>query len=334
MQLRRKLWLGSAVVGPLVAMLLLSAGVALTTDRFLQAENLRNIALQVSTTALMAIGSTIVILAGGIDLSPGSTVALLTMILAIFIKFWNLPVLAAVVLTILLGCLLGSVNGLLATYLGIPAFIATLATMSIFRGVAFMFNNGSPIFSVSPRLLPLFYGSVLGIPVTFVYIVVFYALAFVLLRYTRTGRGIYAVGGNAVAARFSGVNVLRIQWMTFVIAGGMSAVSAVLMAARLNSGSPNYGVGMEMSALAATVIGGTSLSGGHGNIVSTLFGALTIVIVQNGLNLHAVPTSLQNVIIGTIIVLAVAVDRWRGRLGEGASHLLGRLLGRRLGRGV
>lgn len=309
--IKRGFRLDPAIIAPLVALILVSIIVALTTERFVDASNLRNLFLQVCTVALMAIGSTLVILTGGIDLSPGSMVALMSMVLAMGIKFLNLPVAIAIVAIIILGLLLGTVNGVLSTYLRIPAFIATLATMSIFRGIAFMFNNGSPVFSVSPGLENVFYGSLFGIPITFVYILVFFTAAYVFMKYTKTGRDIYAVGGNITASRLSGINVNRVRMLAFTIAGGMAGVSAILMTARLNSGSANYGAGMEMSAIAATVVGGTSLSGGHGNVVSTFLGALTIVIVQNALNLHAVPTSLQNIIIGIIIVLAVAIDMWR-----------------------
>lgn len=156
----------------------------------------------------------------------------------------------------------------------------------------------------------------------FYYIILFYAAAAIFMKYTEAGREIYAVGGNAAAARFSGINVKRVTMLTFVIAGMMAGVASVLMTARLNSGSPNYGVGMELSAIAAAVIGGASLSGGHGNIISTLFGALTIVIVQNALNLHSVPTSVQNIIIGFIIMLAVFIDMWRTEIGTLFSRLM------------
>lgn len=309
-----ELKIDATLVGPLIAFLVVCLLVALTTERFLEPSNLRNIFLQVSTVALMAIGSTLVILTSGIDLSPGSMVALLTMVLAMGIKMLALPVPLMVVAVIVLGAVLGGLNGLLATYLRIPAFIATLATMNIFRGIAFMFNNGSPVFSVDPSLEKLFYGTVVGIPITLIYIVIAFGVAGTFMRYSKTGREIYAVGGNQSASKLSGINVNKVKMTAFVIAGIMAAISSVLMTARLNSGSANYGVGMEMSAIAATVVGGTSLSGGHGNVLSTLLGALTIVVVQNALNLHAVPTSLQNIIIGIIIVLAVAIDMWRDEL--------------------
>jgi ribose transport system permease protein len=171
----------------------------------------------------------------------------------------------------------------------------------------------------------IFYGSLLGVPLPLFYVVGLYALAFFVMRYTAFGRTIYAVGGNPQAAALSGLNVARTRFLAFVIAGAMAAVGAVLMAARLNSGSPNYGVGMELSAIAAAVIGGASLAGGRGQIVSTVIGALTIVIVQNALNLNAVPASAQNVIIGAIIVTAVGVDMWRAEIGRALALIVGAL---------
>ena len=310
-----KTFLRSQVIGPLAATMLVAILVAVTTARFLDVNNLRNLALQVSIVSLMAIGSTVVIFAQGIDLSPGSMVALMTMVFAIAVKFMGIPLPVAIFMILLVGCLLGSVNGFLTAYVRIPSFITTLAGLSAYRGMAFMFNNGSPVFSISDSLDMLFYGKILGIPMPFFYVVFFFALASFVMRYTRLGRHIYAVGGNAAAAQLSGINVKHTQMLAFMIAGFMAAVASILMAARLNSGSPNYGVGMELQAIAAAVIGGASLIGGRGNIVSTLFGALTIVIVQNGLNLNAVPTSLQNIIIGLIILFAVGIDMWREEIG-------------------
>lgn len=318
----------SAAVGPALAMVLVAIFVGLTTDRFFQTQNLMNLSLQVSIVALMAIGSTLVILSGGIDLSPGSTVALLTMVLATLVKVQGIPLPIGILITLAAGAILGLVNGLFATYGRIPSFIVTVATMSAYRGIAFLFNNGSPIFSVSPLLEPLFYGRFLGVPLPFYYVLGCYLAAAWFLTYTRTGRAIYAVGGNAVAAHLSGIHVQRVQLITFVVAGLMSGTSAVLMTARLNSGSPNYGVGMELQAIAAAVIGGTTLAGGHGNIFGTLFGAMTIIIVQNGLNLHGVTTALQNVTIGAIILLAVGIDVWKTQ----AMHTFQQLMRRRAGR--
>jgi ribose transport system permease protein len=307
-------FLSSPLTGPALATLVVAVLVMLTTDRFLTPGNLNNLALQVSIVALVAIGSTAVIIIGGIDLSPGSAIALLTMLLAMMLKFSGLGFWPAIGLTLLAGAAIGVVNGTITAYLRIPAFITTLAGYSAYRGMAFMFNNGSPVFEASTRLEPLFYGEVFGVPLPLIYIVVLFAAAHWLMRYTRLGRSIYAVGGNANAARLSGIKVHRIQLYAFILAGLMAGVGAVLMAARLNSGSPNYGVGLELQAIAAAVIGGASLAGGRGHMIATLFGALTVTIVQNGLNLNAVPTSTQNVVIGAIIVLAVGIDMWRGEL--------------------
>ena len=307
--------LGQSLIGPFAATLLVAVLVGLTTDRFVDAGNLQNLALQVSIVALVAIGSTLVIFTGGIDLSPGSAIALLTMIFAVIVKFGGVDLWVGLAVTLLLGAALGALNGVLTAYLRIPAFITTLAALSAFRGVAFMFNNGSPVFEVSPFLEQLFYGTVGGLPLPLLYVVGFFIAAHWLMRWTPLGRSIYAIGGNPRAAHLSGIDVKRTQFMAFVLAGVMAAVGAALMAARLNSGSPNYGAGLELQAIGAAVIGGASLAGGRGNVLATLLGALTITIVQNGLNLNAVPTSMQNVIIGLIIVLAVGIDMWRNEIG-------------------
>ncbi len=317
----------SSILGPVVATVVVTLLVGLSTDRFFLLENLRNIALQVSIVALVGIGSTLVIMTGGIDLSPGSAITLLTMLFATMLKFLNVPLALAIIATVAIGAFLGLWNGVLTAYLRIPSFITTVASLSIFRGFAFMFNNGSPIFSISDSLTPLFYNTILGVPFVLFYVIVFFALAAFIMNYTELGRQMVAVGGNLNAARFSGVNVKRITMLSFVLAGVMAGIGSILMAARLNSGSPNYGVGMELSAIAAAVIGGTSLQGGKGNVISTLFGALTITIVQNGLNLHAVETSVQGVVIGLIIMLAVFIDMWRVEMWSVLSRV-GRLFAR------
>lgn len=312
------------LIGPFAAMLIVAVIVALTTERFLNPGNLSNLSLQVSIVALIAIGSTIVIFAAGIDLSSGSMIALLTMILAQMLKFMGLPLALAVPLILVVGGLLGLFIGLITAYGRIPSFITTLAGLIAFRGLALTFNNGSPIFSLDPALEPIFYGKVVGIPLPFFYLVFFYAIAAFAMNYTKLGREIYAVGGNPAAAVLTGINVRKVQTTTFVIAGFMTAVGAVLMSARLNSGSPNYGQTLELQAIAAAVVGGASLAGGRGNILATLMGAMTIVIVQNGLNLSAAPSSVQNIVLGLIILLAVGIDMWRAEI----SGLMGRLFGR------
>jgi len=312
------------LIAPFAAMVIVAVIVALTTERFLNPGNLSNLSLQVSIVALIAIGSTIVIFAAGIDLSSGSMVALLTMILAQFLKFMGIPLSLAVPMILIVGGVLGLFIGIITAYGRIPSFITTLAGLIAFRGMALTFNNGSPIFSLDPALEPIFYGKLAGIPLPFFYLVFFYALAAFAMNYTKLGREIYAVGGNPAAALLTGINVRKVQATTFVIAGFMTAVGAILMSARLNSGSPNYGQTLELQAIAAAVVGGASLAGGRGNILATLMGAMTIVIVQNGLNLNAAPSSVQNIVLGLIILLAVGIDMWRAEL----SSLMGGLFGK------
>ncbi|MFY0681682.1 MAG: ABC transporter permease [Thalassovita sp.] len=312
------------LIGPFAAMAIVALVVALTTDRFLNPGNLSNLSLQVSIVALIAIGSSIVIFAAGIDLSSGSLVALLTMILAQMLKFLGLPLGVALPLILVAGGLFGLMLGLITSYGRIPSFITTLAALIAFRGLALTFNNGSPVFSLNPALEPLFYGKFIGIPLPFYYLVFFYALAAFMMNFTKLGREIYAVGGNPAAAVLTGINVRKVQTMTFVIAGFMTAVGAVLMSARLNSGSPNYGQTLELQAIAAAVVGGASLAGGRGNILATLMGAMTIVIVQNGLNLNAAPSSVQNIVLGGIILLAVGIDMWRAEISAVLSRVFGK----------
>lgn len=314
----------STVAGPLVAFLVVAAAVSLATPRFLQAQNLANVSLQVATVAVVSIGATLVILTGGIDLSPGSTVALVTCTLAILVKNMGLPLPVGIVLVLLLGIVCGAINGFFSTYGRIPSFIVTLATMSVYRGLAFLITKGTPIFSVSPALEPIFYGRLLGIPLPFYYVVILYSLAALFLRNTVPGRAIYAVGGNESAARLTGIAVNRYRMMAFVLAGLTAAIGGVLLTAWLSSGSPNYGAELGLQSIAAAVIGGASLTGGYGSMIATLIGALTVAIVQNGLNLLAVPASWQEITLGAVIVLAVGLDMWRSSIGRGIGNIFSR----------
>jgi ribose transport system permease protein len=302
--------------GPLVALMLIAMVVGVTTPSFLASENFRNIALQVAVLSIVALGATVVILTGGIDLSPGSMIAYLSMILAVMIKLHAASLWIAIPAVILLGGFLGLVNGILVSYLKIPAFIVTLAGLSAFKGIALTVGGGTPIFSLSPDLGLVFYGELFGIPLPFYYVVALYAFATLLLNHTKFGREIYAIGGNESAARLSGIQVSRVRFIAYVIAGACAGIGAVLLAARLNSGSPNYGTLIELQAIAGAVVGGASLAGGRGHVLNTLIGVLIIVVVQNGLNLNAVSTSVQSITIGLIILLAVGVDIWRERISQ------------------
>lgn len=318
----------STVAGPLVAFLVVVMMASLATPRFLQTQNLSNVSLQVATVAVVAIGATLVILTGGIDLSPGSTVALVTCSLAILVKNKDLPLPVGILLVLLLGAVLGFINGFFSTFMKIPSFIVTLATMSIYRGLAFLITNGTPIFSVSPALEPIFYGKLINIPLPFYYVLTLYLLGAFFLRSTVQGRAIYAVGGNESAARLTGIRVNRIRLLAFILSGLTASIGGVLLTAWLNSGSPNYGAELGLQSIAAAVIGGASLTGGYGSMIATLVGALTVAVVQNGLNLLAVPASWQEITLGIVIVLAVGMDMWRGEIGRGFRRLLGPLADR------
>lgn len=304
--------LRSQVLGPLLILIIGFVVASITTDRFLTTSNLRNLGLSLAIVAVIAIGSTLVILTAQIDLSPGAVVALVSMTAAVLMHNEGMAVAPAFLLMLVLGAGVGFVNGFFASYGRIPSFILTLGTMSVFQGIAYLETNGTPIFALPHVLNTIFYGTVAGVANPFIYVVVLYAAAWAYLRYTRGGREIYAVGGNASAARLAGINVNRVRTKVFVVAGVLSALGGLLMSAQLNSGSPDYGEGMELTAIAAAVIGGTSLFGGQGNVIATLFGAMIITIVQNVLNLHAVGTAWQNISLGVIIALAVGADMWRG----------------------
>lgn len=311
----------STITGPLFALVISIGIVSLTTDRFFTLGNMINVTLQVSTVAIAAIGSTLVILTGGIDLSPGSAVALVSCVFAILVQRMGFSLPAGIITALILGIAMGFFNGVLSTYARIPSFVVTLATLGVFRGLAFLVTEGRPIFSISPNLDAIFYGQIFGIPLPLIYVLIFYAISAVFLRNTHLGRAIYSVGGNETAAYLSGIQVKRTRLMAFVLAGFMASVAGLLLSARLNSGSPNYGSGLELAAIAAAVIGGSSLTGGYGNIIATLCGALTVAVVQNGLNLNAVPSAWQNITLGLIILLAVGLDMWRGDMGKGLSRI-------------
>lgn len=303
--------LRSPVVPAAAATLLVFVLGAITTPRFLTGQNMENLALQTSIVAIVAIGSGLTILSGEIDLSPGSQVSLLSMILATSLANFGWSVPAACVLVLVVGLVLGAVNGVLVTWGRVPSFVGTLGTLSVFAGMALLFNHGSPIFGLSSGLQEVFYGRFLRMPLPFLYTVALFLIAYLFLSYTVLGREIYAVGGNAVAASLSGLRPNRVRFLAFTFAGLAAGFGAILITARLASGSPNLGGGLELTAITAAVVGGISLSGGRGSIIGALLGAVTISSVQNILNLNAVPTTWQRIVLGVIIILAVSIDGWK-----------------------
>ena len=297
---------------PFIALILIATGMAIATNRFLTFGNLRNIAWEVAVVGIMAIGSTMVIVTAGIDLSPGAMLAIISMTLATLITENHLGLGPAIAIGIAIGAALGLINGMLVAWGRVAPFIATLGTMTAYQGIAYLFHGGTPYFNVSKDLEQVFYGKFLGISLPIWYVVVLYVAAWAFLRYTVPGRSIYAVGGNPTAARLSGMSVRRSLILAYTLAGVLAAFAGVLMTAQLNAGSADYGTsGLELQAIAAAVIGGASLFGGTGNVGLTLVGSLIIVEIENGLDLQGVPSTWKNIALGIIIVVAVGVDGWR-----------------------
>ncbi|HEX7317226.1 MAG TPA: ribose ABC transporter permease [Pyrinomonadaceae bacterium] len=282
------------------------------TPHFLTVSNLLNVAEQAAIIAIVAVGMTFVIITGGIDLSVGSVLAFAGVVMAEALhKDVPLPVALAVALGTGLFC--GLVNGALITLGRLPPFIATLGMMSVARGTALMFTEGRPVSGFSGGFRSLATGEVFGIPVSVIIMVGVYVVAHLVLTRTKLGRYTYAIGGNEEAALLSGVNVRVYKAAVYGISGMLSGLAAVILTARLNSAQPIAGMMYELDAIAATVIGGTSLLGGEGTVVGTLIGALIMAVLRNGLNILGVSSFVQQVVIGSVIIAAVLIDMWLKR---------------------
>lgn len=293
--------------GTLIGLVLLSAVLWALTPHFLTVSNLLNVAQQTSINAIVAVGMTYVILSGGIDLSVGSIVALSGVALGALLQAEQ-PVAVAAMAALLIGLTCGLVNGALVSWGGLPPFIVTLGMMSIARGAALVFTEGRPISGFDAGFRSLATGSLGFIPAPVVVMVGVYAAAHLVLARTTFGRYVYAIGGNEEATRLSGIAVRFHKSMIYGVSGLMSAVAAIILTARLNSAQPIAGMMYELDAIAATVIGGTSLMGGEGTLAGTLVGALIMGVLRNGLNLLGVSSFLQQIVIGAVIVGAVLVD--------------------------
>jgi ribose transport system permease protein len=304
----------SQILGPLASLIILSLLIWSQQDVFMTSNNWLNIARQASFNAILGIGMTFVILTGGIDLSVGSMVAVSSVVggLLIFNQGWSMwPVVLAMILA---GGLCGLANGLIITLGRIPPFIVTLGTLQVFRGIALQLTNGQPIFDIT-KVEPNFdiWGTrnFAGIPSPVIITAVVFVIGFLILRYTRLGLYTYAIGGNEQATRFSGVNINRYKLSVYTLMGLAAGIAGVMLTSRLNSAQPNVANGAELDAIAAVVIGGTSLFGGEGTIVGTIIGALLMAVIRNGLTLMHVTAFYQQIVIGVVIILAVLIDRLR-----------------------
>jgi ribose/xylose/arabinose/galactoside ABC-type transport system permease subunit len=294
-------------IGTLLGLVLLCTLLSFLSPHFLSVSNLLNVLEQTSINAVIAVGMTFVIVSGGIDLSVGSIVAFSGVLLASALQA-PLPAPLAIAVGLAAGAACGLLNGLLITQGRLPPFIATLGMMSVARGAALVFTEGRPVSGFEAGFRWLATGRGLGLPVPVLAAALVYLLAALLLRRTRFGRYVYAIGGNEEATRLSGVAVRFHKTMVYVLCGVTSALGAVLLTARLNSAQPIAGIMYELDAIAATVIGGTSLLGGSGTLGGTLVGALIMGVLRNGLNLLGVSSFLQQIVIGIVIIVAVLVD--------------------------
>jgi ribose transport system permease protein len=284
---------------------------------FLKADNLRNIADQIVIIAILAAGMTFVVITGGIDLSVGSLIALSAVIATLLIRdvagaesATARGMIGACLAAVALCGLCGLFSGAMVTFFQVPAFIVTLAMMLVARGLASEASNGASIFQVPASFLWLGGGAdLLGIPNGVVLMIVLYIAADVVMTRMKLGRYIYAIGGNAEAARLSGVPVRRVLLLVYALSGALAGVGGVVMASRLRSGAPTYGFMYELYAIAAVVVGGTSLSGGEGKMFGTLIGAFIIAVIKNGMNLTGVTPFRQDVVFGAVILGAVLLDQ-------------------------
>ena len=282
------------------------------TPHFLTVSNLLNVAEQAAIIAIVAVGMTFVIITGGIDLSVGSVLAFAGVVMASVLHL-EVPLPFALAVALGTGLFCGLVNGALITVGRLPPFIATLGMMSVARGTALMFTEGRPVSGFDGGFRSLATGELLGIPVSVIIMVGVYTVAHFVLTRTKLGRYTYAIGGNEEAALLSGVNVKLYKAAVYGISGMLSGLAAVILTARLNSAQPIAGMMYELDAIAATVIGGTSLLGGEGTVVGTLIGALIMAVLRNGLNLLNVSPFIQQVVIGSVIIAAVLIDMWLKR---------------------
>ncbi|MFC2137394.1 ABC transporter permease [Bacteroidota bacterium] len=306
-----------------IALLIMCIILSFLSDKFLTGENSWNVMRQISVNMIISLGMTLVILTGGIDLSVGAILALAGAITASMLKFGaefidlNLYVgftlLGALVGGTLAGTLLGWFNGLTITRFKVPPFVATLAMLTIARGLTMLWTGGFPITGLGDSMAFIGTGWFLGIPMP-VWISAFIVLiAIVITRKTKLGRHIYAIGGNETAARLSGLKINKVKMIVYSIAGAMSAIGGIIVTSRLDSAQPNAGMGFELDSIAAVVIGGTSLSGGKGTILGTVQGALIIGILNNGLVLLNVSPFWQQVVKGGVILLAVVIEKFNSK---------------------
>ena len=306
----------AAKYGIILAFIAICMILAIAEDRFLSTRNIFNVLRQTSINGILAVGMTFVILTRGIDLSVGSVAALAGMVAGSLATMQTISMvfsepldpLLVVVIGTLVGMACGFVNGTIVARFAVPPFVVTLGMLSAARGLTLLYSDGRPIPNLDPGFRYIGTGEIFGVPVPALLFLAVFLIAWLVLTRTSYGRYVYAVGGNEKSARTSGINTKRIILSVYVIGGALAALGGMILAARTGSALPQAGVAYELDAIAAVVIGGTSLSGGVGSVVGTLFGALIIGVINNGLDLLGVESYYQQVIKGAIIVAAVMLD--------------------------
>jgi putative xylitol transport system permease protein len=307
--------------GILLALLVLCIFLTFASEYFLTTRNILNVLRQTSINGILAIGMTFVILTRGIDLSVGSLVAFTGVVSAslattsstAMVAGGPYPVVFALAAGLLVGAACGAFSGVAVSRFKVPAFVATLGMLSAARGLTLLYAGGKPVPALTPEFRWIGTGNILGIPLPVVILALVFVIAWWILNYSRFGRHVYAAGGNPHAAKVSGINVARIQLTVFVISGVLAAIGGMVLAARTGSGLTQAGIAYELDAIAAVVIGGTSLSGGVGKVTGTLIGALLIGVMNNGLDLMGVESYYQQVIKGMLIIAAVMLDQSRNK---------------------
>lgn len=301
-------------LGILVALIGLCVFLEIMNQRFFTWSNWLTILDNVSKTGFLAIGIMLCIMLGGIDLIAGAGIACSGVLTIVCMERWGLPMVVAIIAGILVGVLAGMANGFIIAYSGIHPFVVTLAMQSILRGIAYLLANAQPVPLYVNEVFPnIGIGRVFGLPLPIIYLLILFFLQWLLLNKTKTGRYIYAVGGNETAARFSGINVEKIKILVWTISGTLCAFAGVILCAKLKSGQPSTSVGAETDAIASCVLGGTSMYGGTGRTSGVIIGVLIIGVITNGLTLMHLDVNWQYVVKGVIILVAVYADMMRQR---------------------
>lgn len=289
---------------------------AIASPNFFTFSNIATVLLSTAVIGILALGTTFVIITGGIDLSLGTGMALCAVMTGVFITNWGLPVWVGILGGIATGVLMGLVNGLNVTFLRLPPFIATLAMMMIAGGLALVISGVAPIYfsSSAPDFKKIALGTIIpGIPNAVLITAVLAIIAAIVLSKTLLGRYTFAIGSNEEAARLSGVDTRRWTIFIYMFAGAFTGIAGIIIASRLDSAQPQIGTGYELQAIAAVIIGGTSLLGGRGSILGTVIGALIMSVLVNGLRIMSIQTEWQNVVVGIVVLLAVFLDSLRNR---------------------